>query len=306
MKTITDQKIINKIRKAKTRRGKRILEKREPKLIEDPKCAVMFRCSTAKQKSVQLLKDLHSLKKPNSIYLNRKETWHPFDNFVSLEYLTKKNNSSLFAYVSDSKKRPNNLIIGRTFDDHLLDMFEFGFHDYLSLSDFHKSKISAGTKPIVLFCGDRFESDPDYQRLHSLLLDFFTGPHVKQINLTGLEHVINFIESNGRIFMRSYRIHLKKSGFRLPRVEIDEIGPRIDFDIRRKHLASEDLYRKALKQPKQQQQQSQKKNRSKDKNIEKDVFGSTLGQIHMERQDYNQLRLRKGGAFKVRIQSELQ
>lgn len=37
----------------------------------------------------------------------------------------------------------------------------------------------------------------------------------------------------------------------MPRVELVEIGPRIDFVVDRKKLASEDLFRTALRRPKQ-------------------------------------------------------
>ena len=43
---------------------------------------------------------------------------------------------------------------------------------------------------------------------------------------------------------------MKKSGTRTPRVEIQEIGPSIDFIVRRTSLASDDLYKEACKQPK--------------------------------------------------------
>lgn len=46
------------------------------------------------------------------------------------------------------------------------------------------------------------------------------------------------------------RVLLKKSGCRTPRIELDEIGPSFDFVLRRTHLASDDLYKTAHRQPK--------------------------------------------------------
>lgn len=299
MKTISDKGVINRIKKAKTRKGKRILEKREPQLVEEVKKVVLCRSSTASQGCVQLLKDIYTLKKPNSVNLNRKEAWQPFDDATNLEFVSTKNDCSLFAYASHSKKRPNNLILGRTYDGHILDMAEFGFDNFQSLSEFHVSKISAGTKPIILFSGDLFENSPDFQRIKSLLLDFFVGPNVDQVNLNGLEHVIQFVEVDRVIHMRSYRILLKRTGVKLPRVELEEIGPRVDFTLRRSNFASLDLFKKTLKQPDQVLKQAGKLKKPEEKNISKDVFGSKLGRIHMERQDYGKLKLRKGGAYKA-------
>lgn len=53
---------------------------------------------------------------------------------------------------------------------------------------------------------------------------------------------------DGMIFVRAA---LKKSGGRTPRVELVEIGPSIDFSMRRSHLASDGLMKEALKQPKE-------------------------------------------------------
>ena len=44
-----------------------------------------------------------------------------------------RNNCSLFMLVMNSKKRPNNCLIGRTFDNQLLDYFEFSISDYAGL-----------------------------------------------------------------------------------------------------------------------------------------------------------------------------
>ncbi len=43
---------------------------------------------------------------------------------------------------------------------------------------------------------------------------------------------------------------MKKSGSRLPRVELTEVGPFLDLVMRRTHLASGHLYKQACRQPK--------------------------------------------------------
>ena len=44
---------------------------------------------------------------------------------------------------------------------------------------------------------------------------------------------------------------LKKSGTRIPRIELVEIGPRMDLRIRRTKLATDDLFKQACKKPKE-------------------------------------------------------
>ena len=34
------------------------------------------------------------------------------------------------------------------------------------------------------------------------------------------------------MFIRSFKIHLKKSGGRIPRIELEEIGPSLDLTLR--------------------------------------------------------------------------
>jgi ribosome production factor 2 len=153
MAIIKNRSDINKIRKPKTRKGKRFLLSREPKLIEDTKNAIFMRGSTASEKCVKLLKDICLLKKPNSVFFKRKESWRPFEDSTNIEFMALKNDSPLFMFANHSKKRPNNLIMGRIFDEHILDMVEFGFDNFKSLDEFKVSKIAVGTKPIIIFSG---------------------------------------------------------------------------------------------------------------------------------------------------------
>jgi len=50
-------------------------------------------------------------------------------------------------------------------------------------------------------------------------------------------------------YVKFARIQLKKSGTRVPRVELEEVGPAADLVLRRSKIASDDLYRRAKKQP---------------------------------------------------------
>lgn len=272
--------------KPKTKRAKRFLENRAPKLTENVKSAMIMKGGNANQIVAQALKDIYALKKPNAVLYKKKNITRPFEDSTSLEFFSKKTDCSLFLFGSHNKKRPNNLIFGRLFDFHVLDMIELGIEKYAFLSDIKTSKCPEGTKPMLVFAGEAFDMDNEHKRLKSLLTDFFRGPAVPSVRLAGLELVLHFTALEGKIYMRSYRSLLKKSGCRTPRIELEEIGPSFDFVLRRAHLASDDLYKTAHRRPKARKPR-------KKKNISHDTFGTKFGRLHMQRQDLTKLHTRK-------------
>jgi len=274
------------VSKPKTQKGKRFLQKREGKLEENTKCVMMIRGGKTSELVTQALKDIHILKRPNSAMFKRKNILRPFEDQTSLEFFSQKNDTSLMVFGSHSKKRPHNLVFGCFYDYHLLDMFELGIEKYKPISEFKTEKVMSGSKPCVMFSGEEFQNKIEYSRLRNLMLDFWRGEKVQNIRLQGVEHIIQITCADGKIYFRSYRVKLKKSGLKTPRVELEEIGPSFDFVLRRSHLAEESLYKEALKQPKALKVKVKK-------NIDRDAFGTKTGRIHMQRQDFDSLQTRK-------------
>lgn len=270
----------------KTQRGKRALEQRAPKNVENTKTALFLRGGKTSELVTQAMKDICLLKKPNAVMFQRKNILRPFEDHTSLEFFSVRNDASLFIFGSHSKKRPHNLVLGRCFDGHILDMIELGIDKFVSIKKIKTLKCSFGTKPCLLFSGQEFENDAVYKRLKNILIDFFRGPVIEKVRLQGLEHVLQFTAVDGKIYMRSYRVLLKKSGSRTPRVELEEMGPSLDFVMRRTHLASDDLMKAATKVPKAVKPK-------KVKNVSYDSFGTKEGKVHMKRQDYAKLQTRK-------------
>ncbi|XP_055121614.2 ribosome production factor 2 homolog [Symphalangus syndactylus] len=256
------------------KRLKRFLEKREPKLNENIKNAMLIKGGNANATVTQVLKDVCALKKTYGVLYKKKNITRPFEDQTSLELFSKKSDCSLFMFGSYNKKQPNNLVIGHMYDYHVLDMIELGIENFVSLKDIKNSKCPEGTKPMLIFAGDDFNVTEDYRRLKSLLIDFLRGPTVSNICLAGLEYVLHFTALNGKIYFRSYKLLLKKSGCRTPRIELEEIGPSLDLFLRRTHLASDDLYKLSMKMPKALKPK-------KKKNISNDTFGTTYGRIHV-------------------------
>ncbi|VDP11020.1 unnamed protein product [Soboliphyme baturini] len=255
-------------RKPTTKRGKRYLENRAPKLIENDKTCLFIRGNRVSQAGVDLLKDL-------------------------------KYDAALFVFTSHSKKRPNNIImgkfcfyhicvtrsaVGRLFSHHILDMFEFGIEDFASIASFKNCLIPVGFKPCLSFMGLEFQQDPVYQRLKNLLTGryLFRGPSVKTVRLQGIEYLLSFSVVDGKVKVRSYRILLKKSDSRVPHVELQSAGPSCDLTLRRNRTASNDLYKSACKTPRAVKVR-------KTKNLTMDVFGTRLGRIHVK-QNLDEIR----------------
>lgn len=280
--------------KPKSQRHRRVLEQRAPKIFENDKTALFIRGGNTSNIVTTALQELHMMKKPASILFKKRNISRPFEEASSIEFLTKMNDASLFLFGSHSKKRPHNLVIGRTYDHQVLDMIELGIEDFKSFKDIRGGKSGIGVKPCLIFNGENFETDSELRRLKSLFIDFFRGPVVSNVTLKGLEHVVSFTAVDEKILVRNYKVNLKKSGTRTPRIELQEMGPNFDFIVRRTQLASDDLYKRACRKPKAAKV-------SKVKNISRDVLGDKRGRIHMTKQDIGSIQLRKVKALKRKL-----
>jgi ribosome production factor 2 len=120
-------------------RVERLLRNRGPQLMEHTKRLITMKGVKSSEIVHDILLDFSRLAKPHCVSLTRKNEIFPFEDANSVEFLTQKNDCSLFALGSHSKKRPHNLILGRTFDGHILDMFEFGVEDFIPIDNFKET-----------------------------------------------------------------------------------------------------------------------------------------------------------------------
>ncbi|KAG5680678.1 hypothetical protein PVAND_010172 [Polypedilum vanderplanki] len=276
-----------RIQKPKTRKGKVALLEREPKVIENIKNVLILEGRKVSVTVKELLKDICTFKKPNCKTLSRNNDITPFEDQNPLEILAKKSDCHLFIFGSHSKKRPDNIVMGRVYDDQILDMIEFGVKQYKALKDFKNEKIDVNCKPCLVFNGDQWSKSEELRRIKSLFVDMFHVEDVESIRLQGIEHVISFtLTEDLTIMIRSYKILLKKSGLQTPRIELTEIGPSIDFSIRRTKIASKDLYKLAHKKPAELKV-------TKKKNVSRDALGNVNARVHIDKQVINKLQLRK-------------
>lgn len=216
-----------------------MLLSREPQLIEGAKRSLFFQGRRTSDKVRELLSDLYDLKKPHAQKLSRKNDITIFENVAPVEQFCKKHETPLFVMGSHSKKRPDNIVLGRMFDYSLLDMIELGIDGFDSMKTFSARKIIMGCKPSLIFNGTAWDDSEEMKQLKSLFIDFFHREDVESIRLQGLEHAISFTASNdNKVVLRSYKVLLKKSGCRTPRIELEEIGKYFFIFPNSSHICS--------------------------------------------------------------------
>jgi ribosome production factor 2 len=96
-------------------RVQRILKKREPQIIESTKRCMILKGHHTSETITDVLQDFGKLLKPNCVVLDRKNEILPFEDSNSIEFLSQKNDTSLFILGSHTKKRPNNLVMVKFF-----------------------------------------------------------------------------------------------------------------------------------------------------------------------------------------------
>lgn len=231
--------------------------------------------------------DLGTLKRGECLKLTRKnDDLLPFEDPSRLEALARKADAGLFVLGSHSKKRPHTLTVGRVFDGRLLDVLELHLSDAAGecklLREFGSAPtaVAAGHKPCLFFAGGAFDdngssssSSSNYfsptaplAAAKSILTDLFRGRVVSKINLAGVDRVIAVAAASSegggvgggdgskrpaaeQLCVRQFAIALKKSGGRVPRVQLTEVGPSIRASVGRFRPAPPDLWKAAMRVP---------------------------------------------------------
>ena len=185
------------------------------------------------------------------------------------------------------------------FDSRLLDMLELSLIPAPEEAEATKLQIGFEMKPMILFAGSMWddasasEQGSMFQSLKSLFLDIFSGEEVKTIDVEGLQYLLLIASGEPEadqkpvLHLRWFKVKTRKSGQKLPRVDLDGVGPKFDFRIGRFREAEASVMKEALKRGKTADQPRTKKN------IETDLVGDKIGRVHLGRQDLSQLQTRK-------------
>ncbi|XP_041998076.1 ribosome production factor 2 homolog [Salvia splendens] len=280
-----------RIKTPKNGRIKRELEKRAPKLVETGKKTLILHGTKTSSVLNSVLTEIHHLKKDNSIkYSRRNDKIRPFESGgeTSLEFFSLKTDCSLFVFASHTKKRPNNLVLGRFYDHHIYDLVEVGIENFRSMGSFSYDKKLApqlGSKPFFAFIGEAFESVDELKHLKEVLLDLFRGEVITNLNLAGLDRVyVCTALSSNRIFFSHFALRLKKSGTKVPRMELVEVGPSMDMVVRRHRQPDDSLRKEAMKM-------APDSTKKKEKNVVKDDILGKLGKIYIPDQKVGSMPL---------------
>jgi ribosome production factor 2 len=184
------------------------------------------------------------------------------------------------------------------FNYKVLDMLELYLDadSFRTLAQFKNTKCAVGLKPMIVFSGTPFENpvQDEYTLAKSMFLDFFKGEPADKVDVEGLQYIVSISardsvdgeEEKPKIHLRVYLIRTKKSGQKLPRVEVEEMGPRMDFRVGRVKEGDEAIMKEALKRTKGSAERPKK-------NISTDIMGDKIGRIHLGKQDLKELQTRK-------------
>jgi hypothetical protein len=260
------------------------------------------------------------LTKPHSVMLTKKNgDIHPFEDPQSLEFLAGKNECGLVVFGTHSKKRPNNITLTRIYNSKVLDMAELLLlNSTEELQTQKQLQIGVEMKPLILFAGSQWDDDSSsdsaalYRTLKSLLLDLFQGEEISSIDVAGLQYVLMIASgesSNANpaihpdrrmdidlsdpsqkpvLHLRWYKIRTTRSDTpKIPRVELDPIGPAFDFRVGRSRVSDTEIWKEAMKHGRRSNEARTKKN------IETDLVGDKLGRVHLGKQDLKTLQTRK-------------
>ncbi|PSR98490.1 Ribosome production factor like [Actinidia chinensis var. chinensis] len=272
-------------------RVRRVIQKRAPKLVENGKKTLILHGTRTSDVLNAVLSEIYHLKKDDSVkYSRRNDNIRPFESGgeTSLEYFSLKTDCSLFVFGSHTKKRPNNLVMGRTYDHHIYDLVELGVENFKSMKSFSYDRKLApqiGSKPFIAFIGEGFESVEELKHLKEVLLDLFRGEVVSNLNIAGLDRVyVCMALSSNKVFFTHCALRLKKSGTVVPRMELVEVGPSMDLLVRRHRLPDESLRKETMKKAPELIQK-------KVKNVSQDAIQGKVGRIYIPDQQVGEKTL---------------
>ncbi|CDR95399.1 Brix domain containing protein, putative [Babesia bigemina] len=294
----------------------------ELKTEPEAKKQVLFMLSSSHSaETKQLLKDLFQLCKPSGFF---RENYHndvDFEDNVKIQInqynhriaamVCNRMDCGLYVVASSNKKRPMGIGLGRIYDGKMLDCCQLRVTKYVPF-DFFKGpndlEISHYSYPLVLAQGAHFgEENGPMRTTRDILLDVFRPPATGMVSLESIQQVIvltsvdadatNTADAPKQILFRRYQILFRKSDDdpKIPRVDMKEIGPQIDFELVDCMEADPEVFKHATavaRKPKKlvcgvdTETSTAIKRR---KNVSTTALGHTEGRVYLDRQSLDKL-----------------
>ncbi|UYI27506.1 ribosome production factor 2 [Encephalitozoon cuniculi] len=201
----------------------------------------------------------------DTVHMHEKTS--PSGSVEKIEKLMKKKRSGLF--LSVTKER--HLVIGRAFNDELIDMVEFKINRYLSVSDFECAGPELHMKYFVVL------QNINNSRLENLVVDFFNMKSSK-VCLESVRYSWVFARTEEGYVLKYVRV--------LKDLSVEDCGPLLEMELVRSYHCSDELYKKSLGEPSKPR-----------KNTAKNLFSDRIGTLHIDKQDLRDIRLKKSRGY---------
>ena len=280
--------------KPKSRKAKKIIERKEYILQHDPKHTVFMKGSHCSQIWSNAMKELHKMRDPDisKTLLSVCHDVLPFEDASYIEKTAYKHDAGIVVCGTHNKKRPNNMIICRLYDMKILDMLEFGVEEWKTMQEFGRShSIEVGQQPILIFQGDAFDLSEKHLKFKNMMIDFFRIKHLESVNILALQRIVTFTatSTDGNITIQQFETEKINEGLAGEnKIETKEVGPKISLSLRRIKDADRDTWKAATKVIKSKSKQLDKKH-----NISYNELGQKIGKAYIQQQDLVTLGLRK-------------
>ena len=285
---VDDAKLAKLNKSAKTRKGQKILKARDGEEEEGTKRSVWMKGNKSSEVVSGALKALHKMRDPDfSVLLTKSNKTYPFDDITKVENHCVKHDAGLFGFGMHQKKRPHNLILGRVYNEKMLDMFEFGVSEF---KDLVKCSFETGLKPVLLFQGEHFDYDERLSLVKNLFIDFFHTRVMESADILAMTRTIVFTAlDHEKIHITQYESPKISEGLAFQdSIQPTEVGPSIQLKIRRIKEADKEQMKQSLKKRKKIT-----KALNKQRNISTNELGQKRGRLFVQNEDLEDLALRR-------------
>ncbi|KAF9763028.1 Ribosome production factor 2 like protein [Nosema granulosis] len=195
----------------------------------------------------------------------------PYKDTELTEKLLAKTNTKLFMNINKS----NQLVLGRSFNNEIIDMLQFKIVDCKLTKDFDVPGFELHSKYFILL------NNIKDKRKENLFIDLLNMRSSK-ICLEGVNYcwVVSRTDS---VFVWKYcRVFNDNS--------IQDVGPSLNMVLENAYHCGDEKYKLAV---------GENSNKKKSKNTYKNAFNDKIGVLHIDKQDLKEVKTRKSKAYKL-------